>query len=131
MLALAISFYCSHAQVKDYKVVFDMSSGDTVSQQAVVRQVDGIKKANPDAQLEVVIFGQGLPLILKDKSSLAVPIQRLIGMKDVSFKVCSMTLKRNNVEKADLLPGVEVVADGIYEIIMKQKEGWGYIKVAQ
>jgi hypothetical protein len=41
-----------------------------------------------------------------------------------------MTMKRNNVDKSQLLPGVEIVPDGIYEIISKQHEGWGYIKVA-
>ena len=131
MLVMAAGFFYSNAQVKDYKVVFDMSSGDSISQQTVIRQVGAIKKGNPDAQLEVVIFGQGLNLVLKDKSPLAEQIQSLTSMEGVSFKVCSQTLKRLNVNKDQLLPGVEVVKDGIYEIIMKQKEGWGYIKVAQ
>ena len=38
--------------------------------------------------------------------------------------------KRYNVDKSQLLPGVEIVDDGIFEIISKQQEGWGYIKVA-
>lgn len=128
--ALSLFYYGSPAQVKDYKVAFDISSRDPVSQQAVVRQVDLIKNANPDAKLEVVIYGQALNLALKDKSAQAEAIQRLLGMKDVSFKVCSITMQRNKVDKSQLLAGVEVVPDGIYEIITKQKEGWGYIKVA-
>ena len=28
-----------------------------------------------------------------------------------------------------LLPGVQTVPDGIYEIVSKQQEHWGYIKV--
>jgi intracellular sulfur oxidation DsrE/DsrF family protein len=39
-------------------------------------------------------------------------------------------MKRMNVDKSQLIPGVEVVPDGIYEIISKQRENWGYIKVA-
>jgi intracellular sulfur oxidation DsrE/DsrF family protein len=39
-------------------------------------------------------------------------------------------MKRYNIDKTQLLPGVEVVDDGIWEIIQKQQEGWGYIKVA-
>lgn len=128
-LAMAFCTYYSYGQAKDYKVVFDMSSRDSMSQQAVVREVDLIKTANPDAKLEVVIYGQGLNLVL-NKSAQAGAIQKLIGMKDVSFKVCSITLKRSNVDPSQLLPGVQVVPDGIYEIISKEKEGWGYIKVA-
>jgi intracellular sulfur oxidation DsrE/DsrF family protein len=38
-------------------------------------------------------------------------------------------MKNQKVEKADLLPGVAVVPDGIAELVAKQREGWGYIKV--
>jgi intracellular sulfur oxidation DsrE/DsrF family protein len=119
-----------YAQTADYKVVFDITSKDTVNHQAVVREISLIKNANPDAQLEVVVYGQGLDLVLKDKSTKAEAIQQLLADKNVSFKVCAMTMKRNNVDKNELLPGVEVVPDGIYEIISKQHKGWGYIKVA-
>jgi intracellular sulfur oxidation DsrE/DsrF family protein len=30
-----------------------------------------------------------------------------------------------------MLPGVESVPDGIYEIVSKQQDHWGYIKVTQ
>jgi intracellular sulfur oxidation DsrE/DsrF family protein len=39
-------------------------------------------------------------------------------------------MKRHNIDAFQLLPGVSIVPDGIYEIITKQKEGWGYIKAA-
>jgi uncharacterized protein len=123
-------FFCQNifAQHADYKVVFDMSSRDTISQQAVVREVSLIKTANPDAKLEVVVYGQGLNLILKDKPQ-SEAVEKLIGNKDVTFKVCAVTLQRANTGINQLVPGVQVVPDGIYEIITKQKEGWGYIKV--
>ncbi|HMJ47852.1 MAG TPA: DsrE family protein [Ferruginibacter sp.] len=130
VLILALCYYSSPAQVNDYKVVFDMSSRDSISQLAVIREVDLIKSGNPDAKLEVVVYGAGMNLVLKDKSIQPEGIQKILAMKDVTVKVCSLTLKRNNVDKSQLIPGVEVVPDGIYEIITKQKEGWGYIKVA-
>ena len=40
-----------HAQEKNYKVVFDMSSKDTVNQQAVTREIGLIKGASPEAKL--------------------------------------------------------------------------------
>ena len=122
--------YCSQAQLKDYRVVFDMSSGNSVSQQALVREVDIIKNSSPEAKIEVVVYGKGLSLIVKDKSMHTEAIQKLLAMKDVSFKVCAITLQRNKVDKSQLIPGVEPVPDGIYELISKQREGWGYIKVA-
>jgi uncharacterized protein len=119
-----------HAQQTDYKVVFDMSSRDTVSQQAVIREVELIKKYNPAARLEVVIYGQAMNLVTKDQSKHAEAIGRLLADSNISFKVCAFTMKRYNVDESQLVPGVKVVPDGIYEIISKQREGWGYIKVA-
>src|SRR6185295_6727905 len=113
-----------NAQVKDYKVVFDMSSRDTINQQAIVREIGLITGASPDAKLEVVIYGQGLDLAVKDRSTQQAAVQKLIADKKASFKVCAMTLKRNNIDPSQLVPGVEVVPDGIYEIISKQQEGW-------
>jgi len=128
ILAMLTSFI--HAQNADYKVVFDVTSKDSINYQTVVREASLIRESNPDANIEVVVYGQGLDLVLKDKSTQADAVQQLISDKKVSFKVCAMTMKRNNVDESQLLPGVEVVPDGIYEIISKQHEGWGYIKVA-
>ncbi len=120
----------STAQNKDYKVVFDLASKDTLNQQSLLREMSLIKEGNPDAQLEAVIYGQGLGLIIKDASSQSAEIQRLLSMSDVSIKVCALAMKRQKVDASQLLPNVQIVPDGIYEIISKQRDGWGYIKVA-
>ena len=118
------------AQQRDYRVVFDMSTRDSVSQQAVIRELDLIRKENPAAKLEVVVYGQAMSLVTKDKSKHAEAITRLLADSNTTFKVCSFTMKRFNVDESNLVAGVKVVPDGIYEIISKQREGWGYIKVA-
>lgn len=133
ILLITIFILVTHfveAQDSNYKVVFDMSSKDTVNQQAIIRELGLIRGSNPGAKLEVVVYGQGLDLVVKDRTKQEPAIQQLIADKGISFKVCAMTLKRNNVDKAQLIAGVETVPDGIYEIVSKQQEGWGYIKVA-
>lgn len=117
------------AQTPDYRVVFDITSKDTMAHQTVVRQANSILKEHPDAKVEVVIYGGALDLVTKDKSVVAPAIQELAQKADI--KVCDITMKRLNVDKSQLIPGVHTTPDGIYEIITKQKEGWGYIKVSQ
>jgi uncharacterized protein len=129
MIGIMSLFQMVNAQAPSYKVVFDMSSKDSVNQQAIVREIGLITGATPDAKLEVVIYGQGMDLVVKDRSPQAAAIQKLIADGKASFKVCAMTMSRLHVEKDQLIPGVEVVPDGIYEIISKQQAGWGYIKV--
>lgn len=126
-----LSFSCNlFAQNKDYKVVFDMSTRDSISQQALIREIQLIKDNNPTARMEVVVYGQGINLILKDKSTQAASISNLAAGKNIDFAVCAFTLKRLGIQESDLVAGVKVVPDGIYEIISKQRDGWGYIKVA-
>jgi intracellular sulfur oxidation DsrE/DsrF family protein len=69
-----------------------------------------------------------MPIFVKGQSTVAKAVQELEGNKNVSFKVCQVTMKRYEIDTSQLLPGVETVPDGILEIVSKQGEGWGYIK---
>ncbi|MES1225882.1 MAG: DsrE family protein [Bacteroidota bacterium] len=114
-----------------YRVVFDITSNDTNVHKAIIRTVEGIRKDVPDANLEIVFYGQSLEMITNGKSVVADKVKDLAAKKEVEFKVCQVAMKRQNVEPSQLLTGVQTVPDGIYEIITKQSEGWGYIKVAK
>ena len=62
-------------------------------------------------------------------------------MKSILFMACVAVLtigamtalaqspQPQQVDKSQLLPNVQVVPDGIGEIVAKQRAGWGYIKV--
>jgi len=130
IMMFTISAIISKAQKADYKVIFDFTSKDTVNQQTLLREMNLIKQYNPDAKIEAVIYGQGLGLVTNGVSTRSEEVARLASQKDVSFKVCAMAMKRQHIEESQLLPGVGTVPDGIYEIISKQRDGWGYIKVA-
>ena len=119
------------AQKAPYKVVFDVTSKDTVVHQMVIRWIKEIEAANPEAAIEVVFYAKSLGMITKDKSAVAADVIKYAKNKNVTFKVCEVAMKNNGIEKDQLLEGVGTVPDGIYEIISKQHEGWGYIKAAQ
>jgi uncharacterized protein len=129
MLAgLLFSAFFSLAQ-KDYKVVFDLTSKDTVDQKTVIRWVNEVAKAEPTAQIEVVMYGQGLALATQGRSLVTDDVLRLAQNKNIAFKVCQVAMKNQGIDQSQLLTGVGTVPDGIYEVISKQREGWGYIKV--
>lgn len=130
--ACCLLIYClSFSQQKDYRVVFDLTSKDTLAHQTAVRQMGLIARSNPDAKVELVLFGQSVPMVLTEKSVVKEELAKLLQLKNVSVNVCEVTLQRMKVDKSQLLPGVGTVPDGIYEIITRQREGWGYIKIAQ
>lgn len=131
LLLLITCLYYSFSSIAqaDYRVVFDFTSKDSIDQKAVIRWVNGITKGEPNAKVEVVMYGQGINLVVKGRSFVSEDVVRLASSKNVSFKVCAVALQNLNVDKSQLLEGVGTVPDGIYEIISKQREGWGYIKV--
>ncbi len=132
-LIITFILLCSHfvfAQKTPYNVVFDMTSDDTVTQKMAVRWISEVIDNNPDANVEMVFFGKSLGMIVQGKSIVADAVKNYSEKKNVAFKVCAIAMRNNKIDKSQLLPGVQIVPDGIYEIISKQHEGWGYIKVS-
>lgn len=117
------------AQNHPYRVVFDLTSRDTLEQKAVLRWLREVTTSSPKAQMEVVMYAKGFELVMPERSAYIDQVKEAMKNPNVSFKVCAIALKNNNVDKSQLMAGVQTVPDGIYEIISKQQDRWGYIKV--
>jgi len=128
LLFLASGFV--YGQSAPYRVVFDLTSRDGLDQKAVIRWVSEISVAYPRAELEVVMYGNGLELVMPERSTVIEDVRNVIRRPNVSFKVCRVAMKNNNIHESQLANGVQIVPDAIFEIISKQHDGWGYIKVA-
>ena len=115
-------------QRPDYRVVFDLTTRDTLDQKATLRWVNEVSSASKDAQIEVVMYGKGFELVTR-QSLYAAQVRKALENPNVKFKVCEVALKNNGVDKSQLIDGVETTPDGIYEIMAKQRAQWGYIKV--
>jgi hypothetical protein len=117
------------AKREPYRVVFDLTSRDTLEQKAVLRWLREVSASSPDAQMEVVMYGKGFELVMPERSGYTADVKDAMKNPNVKFKVCAIALRNNNIDKSQLLPGVETVPDGIYELVSKQQDHWGYIKV--
>jgi len=116
------------AQRLPYRVVFDLTSRDTLDQKAVLRWIREVGTSSPEAQMEVVMYSKGFEIVMPEKSGYIADVQAAMKNFHVTFVVCAMALKNNSVDKSQLLPEVQIVPDGIYEIVSKQQDNWGYIK---
>jgi uncharacterized protein len=125
----AMTALAQSPQPQPYKVVFDLTSQDPLDQQAVLRWIREVSSVNPKTEMEVVMYGRGLDLVVSGKTTLAAGVQEAANNAHASFKVCAIAMKNQQVDKSQLLPNVQVVPDGIGEIVAKQRAGWGYIKV--
>jgi len=116
-------------QSHPYRVVFDLTSRDTLEQKAVLRWLKEVSTSAPDAKMEVVMYAKGFELVMTERSPFAAEVKEALKNPNIAFRVCAIALKNNNVDKSQLLPGVQTVPDGIREIVSKQQDNWGYIKV--
>jgi uncharacterized protein len=128
LLTAAVARAQSSQAPQPYKVVFDLTSDDPLDQGAVLRWLREVGAANPQTEMEVVMYGRGLALVMPERSARLDEVKEAIARPHVSFKVCEIAMKNQKVEKSQLLPGVGTVPDGIGEIVAKQTHGWGYIK---
>jgi uncharacterized protein len=127
---IMLSFGFTHRKAEPYRVAFDLTSRDSVDQAAALRWIREVSTSSPDAEMEVVMYGKGFELVMPDRSKALADVQKYIMNPKVSFKVCAIALRNNNLDKSQLLPGVQIVPDGIRELVSKQQEHWGYIKVS-
>lgn len=130
LAAFLVAISCQlFSQAKPYNVVFDITTDDSSTHQRVIRWIKLILESNPEAKLEVVIYGKSLPMVETEKSAVAVELKKLAAGYHVSFVACEHAMQVFKVDKSMLIPGVKTVPDGIYELVSKQAEGFGYIKV--
>ena len=116
-------------QPEPYKVVFDLTSSDPLDQRAVIRWINEISGVNPKTEMEVVMYGRGLDLVVSGKTTMAPDVAAAMRAANAKFVACAIAMKNQQVDKSQLLPNVQIVPDGIGEIVAKQRAGWGYIKV--
>ena len=117
-----------YAQGKRHRVVFQFTNAqDTLQQKALVKQLQNLKAYWPDATLEVVLYNQGLELLLPNKGIL-VPAVKALYEEGVSWVICENTLKNRQFSKEQFPAWVDYVPAGIAHIVERQEEGWSYIK---
>ena len=113
-----------------YRVAFDLTSRDTLDQKAVLRWIKETTTANPGAQVEVVMYGKGFEIVMPSRSTFSAEVEAAMKNPSVTFKVCEIAMRNNQLEKSMFVPGVQTVPDGLRELVSKQQENWGYIKVS-
>ena len=126
---LSVGFVNRQAQ-HPYRVLFDLTSRDSLDQKAVVRWIKEVTAASPKAQIEVVMYGKGFELVMPEKSTVIKDVEAAMKNPNVSFKVCEIAMKNNQLDKSMFVPGTQTVPDGIRELTEKQQDNWGYIKAS-
>jgi uncharacterized protein len=117
----------TNSAVKQHRIVFHLASADTVVHHTLTRQLNNLLDVWPTAQIEVVIHAWALGFMRQDQSVVKADIQAL-KEKGIVFAVCENSMRRSKLTKEQMLKQSSFVPVGLAELVMKQEDGWSYIK---
>jgi len=118
---------------KTHKIVFEVSIDGAEKWQGALRNVENVQKSLgvKTTKIEVFAHDKGVGMLLAKTSTengeLKANLQKLHA-DGVVFVACENTMKREKIEKKDLVELSTTVDSGASEVIRKQEEGYAYIK---
>ena len=112
---------------KKLKVVFHLTSGDTLAQKALAKQLTNFLVAAPNAKLEVVCHNNGITFLQTALTKQGDKI-RSLKAKGVDFVACENTMRERKIKREELVSECRTVPAGVVEVVLKQDKGWAYIK---
>ena len=115
------------ATLKALKIVFQLTSSDTLVHKGLVKQIKNALVAAPNAKIEVVCHSNGIEFLTISKTIQAKGIAELKAM-GVEFAACENSLRERKMLKTEVVSEAFFVPAGIIEIALKQEEGWSYLK---
>jgi uncharacterized protein len=111
-----------------HRVVFEFVNEGAEQMDSVLNNIENTLKAlGPNTEIMVIAHGPGLALVRNTHTAGADRIKKLQSRR-VGFAACENTLRKKNVSREELLPGVTTVDSGVAEVVRKQAAGWAYVK---
>lgn len=110
-----------------YKVVIQLSGNDPKLQKETIGQVNNILKAMENIRIELVTHSHGIEMLFNN-SLLKNNLDQL-HQKGVVFLVCQNAMAAQNIQPDTLLPFVQTIPSAVAHLIVRQAEGWSYLRM--
>ena len=110
------------------KIVLSLSERDPARVNEVIGNVGNIQRfyGADNVRIALVAYGPGIQAVLKG-SPVSERIKGLLAI-GVDVLACKATLDTLGKNASDLIPGVQLVSNGIPEIVELQVRGWVYVR---
>ena len=132
-LAFAIVALLPVAQAADaaasrHKVVFQVSDNDPAKWNLALNNIRNIQQdlGRENVEVELVAYGPGLNMLKLD-STVAVRVAETLG-NGAGILACENTMRGAKLTNTDLLPNIGFVKAGVTALMLRQREGWAYIR---
>lgn len=110
-------------------VVIQLTSNDTLVWKGLMNNLKNLKAGWGDnVQIEVVAHSAGIEMLMISKTTQQQKIAEFKNM-GIVFVGCENTMRERKIPKDAIIAEAGFVPMGVGEIIMKQEQGWSYLKV--
>ena len=128
LLSASVVATAQDKQVKMHQVVMQLNSADTAVWSSMLGNIRNFQKVWPgNVKIEVVVHGKALNFLVASKSHLVADVEAMTKL-GVVFNACENTMNKYGIKKEMLIPSVSSVPSGVAELVLKQEEGWSYLK---
>ena len=110
------------------KVIFQVSDNDPRKWNLTLNNVRNIQQdlGKDNVVIEVVAYGPGLGMLKLD-SEVAARVGDALG-QGVALMACENTMANTKTRREDMLPNIGYVKAGVVELMVKQQQGYSYIR---
>ncbi len=139
-LFLIFTLFSVLVNAKEYKVVFDCSSGNASYIKSrmwlVGKTIDMIEEQGDTAKVALTLHGSCVAMVANDYDMI-VPdedvqnikqsqeyLKELAKRKNVRIIACAMSLAHNAIDKTDVLPFVKISKNSFLDTIRYQNDGY-------
>jgi intracellular sulfur oxidation DsrE/DsrF family protein len=118
----------SKAAAARQKVIFQVSDNDPRKWSLTLNNVRNIQQdlGKDNVEIEVVAYGPGLGMLKLD-SEVAARVGDALG-QGVAIMACENTMANTKTRREDMLPNIGYVKAGVVELMVKQQQGYSYIR---
>lgn len=111
-----------------HRVVIQLSSNDTLVWKSLMNNIMHLKEGwGETVMIEVVAHGFGIEMLVAAKTTEQKRITEFKNM-GVVFVGCENTMRLRKITKEEMIPEAGFVPMGVGEVILKQEQGWSYLK---
>lgn len=110
------------------KVVFQVSDNDPAKWNLALNNIRNIQQdlGRENVDVELIAYGPGLNMLKLD-SAVAARVADALGSGAGVF-ACENTMRSQKLGKDELLPNIGFVKAGVTALMMRQRDGWAYIR---
>ncbi len=111
-----------------HKVVFQVSDNDAAKWNLALNNIRNIQQdlGRENVDIELIAYGPGLNMLKLD-STVAARVAETLG-NGAGIFACENTMRSQKLGKDALLPNIGFVKAGVTALMMRQREGWAYIR---